>query len=311
MTIASSTWGIPGPAFLVIYLVLAAAAVLVTWLLRVAIRRGDANPDVDKLDPRQVAFLAGGRRLAVYAALAALHRAGAVGPRPGRGPRTTGPLPAGAGDLDRAVHAAAGDGTRVARLSGDPSVQRALDDLRVELERGRLLVSRTSSWGYRAAALILLPVIVLGGVRVAAGARANRPAGILILLLVASACWLIASLLASAPWRTKAGDTAVLRLRARYGHLAPAHHPSYRTYDPAKAAMGVALFGASALFLLDPSFAVAAEAPWTAASDALVSGAAGYPPGPFATGSGTGAAGYGSGGGSGGGGGCGGGGCGG
>jgi hypothetical protein len=203
MTMAASTWGIPGPAFLVGYLVLVAGAVLVTMRVRVAIRRGAADSDLDNLDPRQVAFLAGGRRLA----------------------------------------------------------------------------------------------------------RANRPAGILILLLVASACWLIASLLASPPWRTKAGDMAVLRLRARYGHLAPAHHPSYRTYDPAKAAMGVALFGASALFLLDPRFAVAAEAPWTAASDAVVSGAAGYTTGLFATGSGGGAAGYGSGGGSGGGG-CGGGGCG-
>jgi uncharacterized protein (TIGR04222 family) len=307
---AASTWGIPGPAFLVGYLVLVAGAVLVTMRVRVAIRRGAADPDLENLDPRQVAFLAGGRRLAVYAALAALHRSGAVGPRPGRGPRATGPLPAGAAGLDRAVHAAAGDGTRVARLSGDPSVQRSLDDLRLDLERGRLLVSRTRAVGYRAAALILLPVIAFGGVRVAAGARANRPAGILILLVVASACWLIASLLASPPWRTKAGDTAVLRSRARYGHLAPAHHPSYRTYDPAKAAMGVALFGASALFLLDPRFAVAAEAPWTAASDAVVSGAAGYPPGLFATGSAGGAAGYGSGGGSGGGGGCGGGGCG-
>jgi uncharacterized protein (TIGR04222 family) len=161
------------------------------------------------------------------------------------------------------VHGAAGLGTPVPQLSGDPAAQRALGDLRLGLERDRLLVSRARAWAYRAAALILLPVIAFGGVRVAAGTRADRPTGILILLLVASACWLIVSLLASAPWRTAAGDKAVLRLRSRHSHLAPVHQPSYATYDAATAAMGVALFGASAMFLLDPTFAVAAEATWT------------------------------------------------
>ncbi|MEV4617289.1 TIGR04222 domain-containing membrane protein [Asanoa sp. NPDC049573] len=286
MVMAASTWGIPGPAFLVGYVALAATAVLATRWVRAAIRRGGTTPDLDGLDPRRLAFLAGGRRLAVYAALAALRRAEAIGARPGRGPRATGPVPADAGALDRAVHAAAGPGTRVARLSGDASVQRALDDLRRGLEGDRLLVSRGRAWGYRAAALILLPVIALGGVRIAAGARAHRPADILILLVTVSSCWLIASLLSRAPWRTRAGDTAVLRLRARHAHLGPDHHPSYATYDAATAAMGVALFGASALFLLDPALAVAAEVRWTGAAGAATAGTAGYLPGLFGTGTG-------------------------
>jgi uncharacterized membrane protein YgcG len=51
----------------------------------------------------------------------------------------------------------------------------------------------------------------------------------------------------------------VADLRARYSYLAPASSPSYATYGANDAALGVALFGASTLYAMDPDFATEAE----------------------------------------------------
>ncbi|GIF77538.1 TIGR04222 domain-containing membrane protein [Asanoa siamensis] len=258
MTLAASVQGIPLPAFVAGYLLLSVAAVVATARARAVIARGRGGDH--RLGPHQVAFLTGGPRLAVNASLAWLRRAGAIGVAPGGRIAAAGPLPAGATPLDGALHDAAGPGTRVRQLHVDPAVERALGGLRVALERDGLLLSRGRRWLHRAAALFLLPVVAVGGRRIAAGTRDDQPPDVLLLVLVVSTlCWLLVSL-SRAPWRTAAGTAAVDRLLIRHQRLAPAQRPSYATHDAGTAAMGVALFGGPAMFRLDPAFAVATEA---------------------------------------------------
>src|SRR5439155_12125389 len=73
---AAQLWGISGPAFLAGYLAAAAAVLATALVLRLLAGRGP-RPSRQP-DPVQLAYLNGGGRLAIYAALAALRSTDAV-----------------------------------------------------------------------------------------------------------------------------------------------------------------------------------------------------------------------------------------
>ncbi|GAA1859501.1 TIGR04222 domain-containing membrane protein [Asanoa iriomotensis] len=276
MTLAASgdTWGISGPTFLGIYVALAIVAIVATALVRSMLSRGpeDGWPN---LTPEQVAFLNGGATLARYTSLGGLRRGGAIGANPDRTLVPTGPLPVGSTPLDTAVYNAAGKRLRTRDLSRDTWVSSALDDIRTGLERAGLLMSRERRRLSRLAALLLLPVVVLGGARISDGLANDRPVGFLILLVIVTVVWMLVSLTRAA-YRTKAGTRAITGLRKQHGYLAPGEAPSYATYGAGATAMGVALFGASTLFLLDPAFAADAEINRQVSGGSSSDGGAGY-----------------------------------
>ncbi|MEV4617288.1 TIGR04222 domain-containing membrane protein [Asanoa sp. NPDC049573] len=259
MTLAApgDTWGISGPSFLGLYVALALAAIVATAIVRSLLARGHTGPG-PRLTPDQVAFLNGGPQLTTYAALGGLRRAGAIGANPDRTLVPTGPLPAGSTALDTAVYNAAGKRLRTRDLTGDPWVSSTLDDIRAGLERAGLLLSRGQRGQSRLAALLLLPVIVLGGARISAGMANERPVGFLTVLVLVTVVWMLLSL-ARAKTRTRAGTSALASLRTENQHLSPGQSPSYATYGAGAAAMGIALFGASTLYMVDPAFAAEAE----------------------------------------------------
>jgi uncharacterized protein (TIGR04222 family) len=102
------TWGISGPWFLVIYVVLFGLAGLAALFGRRPRARPAPEHPVDpaELDPYEVAMLNGGERLAVTAAVANLKQAGAIGAgQTSRMIVADGRLPLDAHPVEQAVYA--------------------------------------------------------------------------------------------------------------------------------------------------------------------------------------------------------------
>jgi uncharacterized membrane protein YgcG len=114
-------------------------------------------------------------------------------------------------------------------------------------------VSATRRRLVRLSGLLFVVLGVLGLVRVAVGAVGGYPVGYLIAMTLGAL--LFGALLLAAPRVTGGGRRALLRVRSRHGHLAPRLAPAWSTYGADGAAMGVALYGSSALVLHDPGFA--------------------------------------------------------
>jgi uncharacterized protein (TIGR04222 family) len=123
------------------------AGTAVVFLVLVLIHRfrlhgGPAGFDANRLHPEQVAYLHDGPSLAVYTSVGGLRAAGAVGAAPGGALAQTGPMPAGATPLDRAVYNAAGKRLRVAALVAGGPLPAGFDPHRVGAARRALLRKR-------------------------------------------------------------------------------------------------------------------------------------------------------------------------
>jgi uncharacterized protein (TIGR04222 family) len=252
------TWGIHGPTFLVYYIAALAAVVFLASMHRRVLFRGDRNAHVEVLGPQQVAYLNGGDRLAVYAALGGLRGAGVIGSGPGKTLSQAGPMPAGLTPLDTAIYNAAGRGIRVRDLEADQWVQSALQQLRYRLEANGLAVSKETMRTVRLWALAGAAVTLVGIARLIAGLGNNKPVGVLI-PVVAIAAILTISMIKKTRYATRAAQQGLIPLRRQYDYLSPSQSPSYATYGATGAAMGVALFGTASLFTMDPAFAAETE----------------------------------------------------
>ncbi|WP_433125758.1 TIGR04222 domain-containing membrane protein [Micromonospora sp. CA-240977] len=271
---SGDTWGIPGPTFLRFYLVAAVVVVAVAVAYRIRLAAGsNVAMTADPLGPQQVAYLNGGPRLAVHAALGGLRGSGAIGVRPDRRLTTVGSAPTGLTPLDEAIHWAAHKHARVGDLPQDDRVRVALHQIRYGLEQRGLLTDDAQRARARFWTTILIALLGLGVLRLFSGLFSGRPVGYLLLTLVA--LLIVTLVLRRAPVLTRAGRSAVRDIRRQHTHLAPASAPAYATYGAAGAAMGVALYGTASLWALDPGFAEQAEIQrqamgnggWTGGSD--------------------------------------------
>lgn len=294
------TWGISGPAFLILFLGAAGAILVLTLLQRRRVYRGSDQVNVDSLGPQQLAFLNGGRRLAMQSSLVWLRQSGAV-TSDGHGTLTATPTGAtqGATELDRALLHAASSGAPARTIISTPGVRDCLNRMEEQLIRAGLVVGEDTRRSLLRGPWLLLLLTVVGFVRLIAGVLADRP--VLFLFLILLALVPAAIVLFRRPVTTKAARKALDLLRVRHSHLAPTQRPAFGTYGPASTAMAVGLFGGAALWQADHEMAIQTEA--IAARNAAAAG------GGNSVGT-SGCGGSSSGGGDGGGGGCGGGGCG-
>lgn len=258
LTAQGDTWGISGPSFLLLY-----SALLVGLLVAAAIHRrivfaGRRGASVDRLGPQQVAYLNGGDQLAVYAALGGLRGSGAIAGGPDKLLYQSGPMPSGVTPLDTAVYNAAGRRIRARDLTRDEWVVAALRQLREGLEDQGLAVSPAQSRAVRRWWLAGLALGLVGLARLIDGEQNGRPVGFLQVALVVTLASFVL-LIRKRRRATRVATKGLAALRARHAHLAPSQSPSYQTYGPTDASMGVAIYGSATLFVMDPSFAADAE----------------------------------------------------
>jgi uncharacterized protein (TIGR04222 family) len=257
-TLADDTWGISGPQFLQVYLIVAVGAVVLAVLLRTLVTRGSGSRDA-QLSPTEVGYLAGGRLRAVQAAVAGLRAAGAVDARPGSTLLARSGYPGG-DELAYAVYSRLGREVTLADLPYDTGVAAALDRMRDRLVRAGLLLSGGQRGTARALALLILAVSGLGAARIVAGVANHKAVGYLApLAMLTFLVGLV--MLRNIPQASRVGRGAVARHRRTTRHLAPRSNPSWSTYGMAGAALGVALYGTAALWAADPAFATAAGVP--------------------------------------------------
>lgn len=250
----SDTWGIPGPTFLWLFLAASAITVIASLIHRARVFAGPAQVSVDHLHPQQLAYLNGGRQLAVYSSLTWLRQQQLVETGETGKLNRLGGVPAGATALDAAVLHAAGSGLRASQLTTERSVAAALDALQEELRRAGLALEPDAQRRARTGAKVLAALFLLGLFRVFAGVSNNRPVFLLVLALVpvfviTLVLWL------RMPVRTRAATRALAEARAKYAHLRPSQQPSWQTYGATNTAMAVGLYGATVLWVADPEFA--------------------------------------------------------
>ncbi len=252
---AGDTWGISGPTFIIIYLVIA----VVTWIATTRTRRGLADPQPSRpvgdlsTHPHDVAFLNGGNELAVTSAVSALYLRGAIAPQRGS-VVATGRLDHGADDLERAIHAAVSTPVTRSRLPFHAPVASALKAAQGRLTSAGLLISPEQRARIRRTGLWMLGVAGLGLVRMLAGVAGGKSVGFLIVAFITV---LVVALvqLGRSPRRTRLGDRTLKQLADQHHALAPTMRPDWATYGPAAAALGIGIFGVSALWASDPAFA--------------------------------------------------------
>jgi uncharacterized protein (TIGR04222 family) len=258
----SATWGISGGDFLLLFAGLAAAALLIAWLLRrwTLAGAGDERP-AGSLHPYQVAYLSGGPARAVAAAVSALRLHDSIGAT-GKGRLTaSGRLPAGATPLDVAIHDAVAN-NRIGHskaLTSDSRVRQALAELVTQLRDAGLLLPPRARLRLALATLPLVAVLALGGLRLADGIAAGRPVVFLFLGLGVVVMIEFVLLVQSAAARSRQGDRVLAELNREYEHLRPNAGPAWGMYGATGAAMAVGLFGGAALWSVDPAFAAEAD----------------------------------------------------
>ncbi|MEO3783349.1 TIGR04222 domain-containing membrane protein [Actinocorallia sp. B10E7] len=255
MTDPAPTWGISGPLFLALF----AVAAVALWLLAMGLRRlaMAGRTPVRELHPYELAYLDGGRARVVAASLAALRLVGAVDARRNGSLRVTGSPGPASTPLDQAVLQAIAVGAWSKDLVSHHLVRPHLNRLHDSLVAEGLLNGAREKKRIRLAVLPLVLLLALGALRVAAGLQNDRPVGFLLLLMACVAG--AALLLLGVPEHTGAAKRMLREARDRYGALRPSSSPDWRSYGPEAAALSVAVFGVTALTVMDPDFASAAE----------------------------------------------------
>ncbi|GAA2586214.1 TIGR04222 domain-containing membrane protein [Winogradskya consettensis] len=252
------TWGISGPTFLLWYVVALVAVGVLAAAHRKVLFGGSRHTSVAALGPQQVAYLNGGRRLALYSSLAGLRGAGVLGTSPDKTLAQTQRLPAGVTPLDTAVWNAAGHRLRARDLDKDQWVASALDQLQSGLEQSGHAVSPAQVKAARLWVFAPVALVVIGVARLIAGEINHKPTAFLFVLVFAATA-LALTMRKKNRWATEAAIKDMIKLRGQHSYLNPGQKPSYATYGATGAAMGVALFGAASLYDMDPSFAAEAE----------------------------------------------------
>lgn len=253
---SGDTWGISGPVFLVIYVLLAIAVGETVRRTRRALADVPTTRPVDRLAerPYDVAHLNGGADLALCAALSAMRRSGTIDTA-GRGTVVAAQRPEPRADeLERAVHHAAAVPVPRRQLAAAGAVASALHRIEARLVDAGLLLSVEQRCRIRRTSWWLFGLASLGVARIVDGIANDRPVGVLVVLVLLTLLIAVAGS-RSAPRRSRVSDEALRRLADEHHALSPTTGPDWAVYGPAGAALAVGVFGVGALWAADPAFA--------------------------------------------------------
>ncbi|MBP2473470.1 uncharacterized protein (TIGR04222 family) [Crossiella equi] len=209
------TWGLTGPAFLVLYLFLLAITAVLVAKRHQAPKHAHGPGPVPELSVDEVAYLAGGTHRLVVTSMARLVEAGALRVSRGRPPAAT--QAAGGSTVDTAVLTSvhgndvrAGIRDAVSRLDGTAEVVAVRERL---TGLGLLVDPAEQDRASRVAARYFLVPLVLGLLRLADGLSAGKPVWFLVGLLVVTGILAAVTPLLRGPRLTDRGELALRRSR--------------------------------------------------------------------------------------------------
>jgi uncharacterized protein (TIGR04222 family) len=249
------TWGISGPTFLLLYAVLAAVVLIASIRARRTIAGSRRTEPVTGIarQPHDVAYLNGGAELAVVSALTALRLRGAIWSERGNAQRVPHTDP-GSDGLERALHAAVDAPLHRRRIPTNRGVAAALAVIERRLIDAGLLLSDAQRRRIRSVGWWMAAVAGLGLVRLLAGIANAKSVGLLVVALIVVTIIAVV-LLSTAPRRTRLGDKSLAALRTDNHALDPKERPDWALYGPLGAALGIGLFGMSAVWASVPAIA--------------------------------------------------------
>ncbi len=244
-----NVFNLSGPEFLKFYLFLVVfsfiAALISRWLLRAP--GGDMSHLVPGLDPFEAAYLAGGPRMVVHTAIAALVHGNALKLKSASQTFSiANPLAGRPHQIERAVYHLVEYGTT--SLSGiRESATVITAHIRDKLLGANLVLSTGKAITARIApAMLMLATLAVGIAKIEIGVSRNRPVGYLVFIcVVVGAATLIMSLIRVR--NTRAGSAVMGRLRDRNAALRTAVGTAPERVGHEDLALAIALFGPAIL----------------------------------------------------------------
>ena len=220
---SGDTWGVRGPTFLSIYVVLlGAASAIYLGGRRWALRPRSSRPP--ELHPVELAYLTGGAENALLVAFLGLYERGVIGlpvdredredREPtrltfaelaeltlDRQPQVVGPI--SGHPVERALATALADGAERERALATVRAGVRMAEVRGTLDRLGLVAGPATQRRVRWWAAGLVLVLILGIVRLGAGVANGKPVGYLVLLLILTVAVIVRA--ARVPWLTPEG----------------------------------------------------------------------------------------------------------
>jgi uncharacterized protein (TIGR04222 family) len=242
-----------GPEFLALYVIVMAAAVMACLLLRrlMISSSDDGPPPGARLDPYEIAYLAGGASLATDTALATLVQRGLLAVDSARrriiaragAPQSDHPF-------ERAVYLnASPEGTAIDTIRRNSSHNTELLAARLKAHGLVLSDDQALQAGLLSAALMMI-VTLFGAIKILVGVARGRPVGFLFFLCLISLLVALA-FYKKRPHRTRAGDRYLSRLKMENAALEYTAKEKPSRLMGADLALAVGLFGIGALWISD------------------------------------------------------------
>jgi uncharacterized protein (TIGR04222 family) len=245
-----SPFDLKGPAFLELYAVVFFAAVAVAALLRWALRTPEPDPwqEPPDLGPYEVAYLGGGQRLALNAALARLvHRGVLTVSHSYTYLSVREKLPAGADPLEQRLcgDLPVGESRTVAEFQARAASYPTRIKKRL-LEHGLLVSEGQGAVARWLPLALVLAVAVFGLVKVVVGLERHKPAGFLVAACVGTA--LVAMIGFGRPvLRSRRGDRVLAELKRKHAALEATAQRRPAGLSDADMILAVGLFGVGIL----------------------------------------------------------------
>lgn len=242
-----------GPEFLALYAVVLLVAVAACALMRRVMRGagGGALPPVRRLDPYEVAYLAGGANLATDTALATLVQRGVLAVDTAqRRIVVRSELPPSAHAFERAVYLNAsqrGEAIDAIRTNSSYSTEPLAARLKAH---GFVLSDEQARQVCLTSAGLMVVVTLFGAIKILVGLSRGRPVGFLFFLCLVSG--LVALYFyKSRPRRTRIGDRLLAHLKAENAALEYTAKQKPSRLMGADLAMAIGLFGIGSLAIPD------------------------------------------------------------
>lgn len=235
-----------GPEFLEFFAVLLAGGTAAALALRWGLRGpGNATHLIGDLDPYEAAYLTGGPRMAVNAALAGLVHSGSLAVLSSGKVHSAAPLLGRRARIEHDVYELVVNSHNINGLH--PAADRLTDAIASKLRAGSLaLVPGQKVSAPWMPALLMAMVFAVGAEKIAIGISRGRPVGFLVLLCMLTA--VIAICFAATPvYRTRAGDRLVKRARGENSALHSAVLNAPQRLAHSDFALALALFGPAVL----------------------------------------------------------------